>query len=784
MNESSSFRQGMTMQRKNRPLTSKRILALTLLPLITHAHDKTPKVEEVHIWGKATDADAVNYTSPTSKLTKQDMVAINTATTEDLVKYEPSLVIRRRFIGDSNGTLGVRGANMFQTSRSMVFADGVPLHYLLQSRWSGAPRWTMVSASEIAQIEVIYGPYSAEYSGNAMGGVILIETSIPQKLEFHADLTLMAQDFAAYGFDDTLDGAKGFVSFGNKQGNLSYYLSYNRLDNTAQPQTYYYGNTPNPAANLTSVTGLVKNIDAIPNADGTPVERYYFGDTGVVDNLTDNYKFKLGYDFGNWSSLLNIAFEDRHSATSPTSYLRDSNNQKVWAGNITEDGVALNIPAARLAENTLERQSVSVGIRLRGELNESTTLEANINQFTIARDDSSTGSANSAYSNFDNTGEISSYDDTGWQTADIKLTFEDLGVEGLNLVSGVRYEAFELNQNIYRSNDIQNVHQTELNATSGGKTHLGAAFLQFNWDINSSWDVSLGARYESFKSRDGYYSDDNVNTEHLDLIPTPNTASRELSPKFALGYHANDQITVRYSLARAYRFPIVEELFSQYKAYNTISEANPELKPENGLHHNLMLDYALETGYVRVNFFGETIKNSIESQAETISTGPNAGQSVRTFVPIDEMQTKGIEFIANQHDSLIDRLDIRFNLTWTDSEIVKNAADTKLEGKTYPRMPEWRSNILITYHYTPAWDISTNLQYASNSFGRNDNTDTIKNVYGAQDDYTRIGLKTTYKFSKQLVLGLGIDNLTNQIAYVAHPWPGRTAYLTLNYGHL
>ena len=44
---------------------------------------------------------------------------------------------------------------MFQTSRSMVFADGVPLHYLLQSRWNGAPRWTMVSASEIAQVETL-----------------------------------------------------------------------------------------------------------------------------------------------------------------------------------------------------------------------------------------------------------------------------------------------------------------------------------------------------------------------------------------------------------------------------------------------------------------------------------------------------------------------------------------------------------------------------------------------------------------------------------------------------
>ena len=130
-------------------------------------------VEELVVWGSDADQQFGNP-GPVSVLTQEDFVSINVATTEDVVKYEPSIVIRRRFIGDANGVLGMRGSNMFQTSRSMVFADGVPLHYLLQSRWNGAPRWTMVSASEIAQVKVRYGPFSAEYSGNSMGGVVEI----------------------------------------------------------------------------------------------------------------------------------------------------------------------------------------------------------------------------------------------------------------------------------------------------------------------------------------------------------------------------------------------------------------------------------------------------------------------------------------------------------------------------------------------------------------------------------------------------------------------------------
>ncbi|MDF3012087.1 MAG: TonB-dependent receptor, partial [Cellvibrio sp.] len=211
---------------------------------LLHKHKKNFDIEEVKVWGDARDSVNAGYTNPTSLLTQEDLVSINATTTEDLVKYEPSIVIRKRYIGDSNGTLGLRGSNMFATARSMVFADGVPLHYLLQTRWSGAPRWTMVSASEIAQVEILYGPFSAEYSGNSMGGVVLIETAIPQAREVHVDLDYFVQDFSAYGFSDQLSGYKTFVSYGDtfhsdNLGDLSIYLSYNHLDNDSQPQSYY-----------------------------------------------------------------------------------------------------------------------------------------------------------------------------------------------------------------------------------------------------------------------------------------------------------------------------------------------------------------------------------------------------------------------------------------------------------------------------------------------------------------------------------------------------------------
>ncbi len=739
------------------------------LALSTETVHREAVTEEVHVWGSSLSSADAGYTSPNSILLPRDMVSINAATTEDLVKFEPSLVIRRRFIGDANGTLGMRGSNMFQTARSMVFADGVPLHYLLQSRWNGAPRWTMVSASEIEKVEVLYGPFSAEYSGNAMGGVVLIETAIPQQQEFHIDISTFSQQFDDYGFDDTLHGYKGFASFGNKVGDLSYYLSFNRLENDAQPQTFR--GAARSGDGSTTVSGGIQGVDARNR------ERLWYGDTGVVTAVTNNYKLKVGYDFGAWQSLLNLAFEDRASENVGNSYLRDEQDNTLWRGdNLIDNGYPFAFDSRRLNDNILDRESASVGLRLKGELAQATQIQVNLNQFDILTDQRRASRTHPDDPAFTPAGQINEYEDSGWQTAEAKLASENVLVGGLQIIAGVRHENYELNLNQFDSPDYRSGVKGSLTSRFGGKTEINAAFVQANWDLTASWDLALGARYERFESADGYYSEQDVNTGNVDLVAVPDTDSTKISPKFSIGFTPDNEWRYRYSIAKAYRFPIAEELFRQYESYNSINEANPELKPENGLHHNVMIERALQEGYLRLNLFHESIKDAIESQ----STTTPGGQSLSTFVPLDKTRATGIEFIVNQYD-IIHKLDVRLNITYTDAEIIENAANPEWEGNIYPRMPKWRGNLLATYHVNDIWNLGLTTQYASDAYGRIQNDDSVDNVYGAQDGYTRIGMKTNYSFSEHLSTSFGIDNVTNEIAYVAHPWPGRVFYLSLAY---
>jgi iron complex outermembrane receptor protein len=69
------------------------------------------------------------------------------------------------------------------------------------------------------------------------------------------------------------------------------------------------------------------------------------------------------------------------------------------------------------------------------------------------------------------------------------------------------------------------------------------------------------------------------------------------------------------------------------------------------------------------------------------------------------------------------------------------------------------------------------VRYSSDSFGDLDNSDTATRVFGAHDEYTQLNLRATFALNDSIRFHLGVDNLTDELACVHHPWPGRTGYL-------
>ncbi|MCF6354412.1 MAG: TonB-dependent receptor [Candidatus Polarisedimenticolaceae bacterium] len=739
-------------------------LSFALSPGFAVSAEEVSRLDELVVEGEGAQAPTTHYTSPTTRITDIEAESISVTTVEDFIKYEPGMVVRRRYIGDSNGVVGMRGSNMFQTTRTMVYADGLPLHYLLQTRFSGAPRWSLVAPDETRAVEVVYGPFSAEYSGNAMGGVINIETKLPQEREFHAEASYFAQDYDHLGTDETFEGNRQFFSYGDKYGDLSLYLFHSRLENESQPQSIRYNTSKTLAGGETAVTG------AYTGQTSTGGDIINYADSGSEDVVTNLTKLKLGYEFGDWLARFTLAYEERDRDTDPSNYLVDAAGNPFWSGEAAFNGRAVTVRRSHFSVSEQDRDTVLVGLGLEGPIGTSSwTMKGNFSYFDVMEDERRQSDENPADPTYDRSGRITEYDDTGWETLDLKAHTERfLGRSDMNFVAGYHYDHYSLEIHSYNSSDYTTGEKTSRRQSTGGETFTHAIFGQWGWNFAPAWDVALGARYERWKMEDGFYYKWGGDMENY-----KDRTERGFSPKFSLGLTPQGLWKYRYSVAKAYRFPIVEELYKNEEATNSTSIADADLEPEIGIHHNLMAERKIPGGFLRVNLYHEVIDDVIFSQRITLPDST----TVSSFLPIDEVTTTGLEFMLQQSRVFNTNLDVRFNVAYTDSEVTQHDADPSMEGNNMPRMPDWRSNLLLSYHINAMWDSSVGVRYASNSYGRLDNTDDEEQVFGAQDSYTFVDLKVNFRPTKESRIGFGVDNVTDEKAFVYHPWAQRSFYM-------
>jgi iron complex outermembrane receptor protein len=724
-------------------------------PMLLAAHD-TPRLEELRVEGHQRER-TVSQVAPSTEITAAELESINLSTIEDAVSYEPNLVVRRRFIGDANGTLGIRGANMFQNARTLVYADGLPLHYHLQTRWSGAPRWSLVAPDEVESVEVLYGPFSAVYPGNAMGGVVRISTRMPEAREIKLRGALFNQFYEQLATEETYSGGRFSASYGNSLGDFGVLGFYSHLQNEGQPMTQFFAEPEALEAPAVGSGGIRGE-----NAAGDPV--VYYGDSGAEDSRTGLLKLRTTYQRGDYHLRTTLAYEQRSGSNdTPNTYVSDSDGNPVWQGATLLDEQTYVIKGANFSERAQERRSLLVGAGLTGPLTDDWSLDINASHFQVIEDIEKRSARNPADSVFDGSGRITTYDDTGWTTLDLSASTDRFaGHNTMVMTVGGHYSHYSLGIRSYDSGG----EKSSLRSASGGETLTQALFAEYAWHFAAQWDLTLGARYEHWQASEGYVGQQSH----------PERSASGISPKLSLGYAPSTSWELRYAVARALRFPLVEELYQNVSRATSIQTANVQLEPEDGLHHNFLVERLLGNGYARVNLFQETVDDVVFNQLGIVD-----GTEISTFLGIDEVVTRGAEFILSQPGIAQSKLDIRFNLSYLDAEITENRVNPAVEGKQFPRLPQWQFNLLLTYNLNSRFTASSGLRYASNSFGELDNSDSASRTFGAHDSYLFLNLKAAWEATDKLKLAVGMDNVTNETAFVHHPWPSRTLYLEAGY---
>jgi len=345
---------------------------------------------------------------------------------------------------------------------------------------------------------------------------------------------------------------------------------------------------------------------------------------------------------------------------------------------------------------------------------------------------------------------------------------------------------------------------------SQGKTQTEAYWLQDAWNFHKDWKLTLGGRLESWHAYDGY---------NASLLPSvkdrkgkitdigglkgfnqPDRNETHFSPKFKMTWKSMDRLQIGASVAQAYRFPTVTELFQTTTTttggVTTISNGNPNLKPEEALSSELATEYFLDKGKVRLSLFQERVNNAIYTQAGFL---PNGGY-ISSPQNVRQTQTFGVEFAGEANDIGIQGLDFAGNFTWADSHITKNSESDRAalltptnpanpyaklpsEGARQPRVPEWRASATVAYRPTDKWTNSVSMRYSSKQFSQLNNSDTNGGTYQGNTAFFVVDLRTKYQITKQVAVAAGIDNVNNAEYWIFHPFPARTYFAELKFDY-
>ncbi|MEO7496169.1 MAG: TonB-dependent receptor [Massilia sp.] len=698
---------------------------------------------------------------------------INASDSEDALKYLPSLLVRKRYIGDYNhAVLSTRASGTGNSARSMVYADGILLSNYLGNGAGFTPRWGMVTPEEIDRVDVLYGPFSAAYAGNSVGAVVDYVTRMPTTFEAHARLGYASQKFDLYSTSERDTAKQASASLGNRGGRFAWWFNLNRLDSVGQPlvlATRLLSEGVAPAAGTPVVAGAIAGI----NNKGQ--DWWLLGTTTGYHTVQDHAKLKLAYDITPaMRASYTMGWWKNDTDGGVSSYLRDTAGNPVYAGNVVIGGrqYNLNTPSLAFAPNLNALAHLMQGLSLKTHTKGVFDWEIALSQYDYRRDLLRAPTATLPAAAAGGGGRITDIDGTGWRNLNLRGTWRPFG---LDRGAGAHVIEFGYQQDAYRLRTLVSTTADWIHGAAGarfsafnGNTAMKSLFAQDTWTMSPRWKGTFGARLERWSAYGGELGN------ALAIVRFGQERSEShVSPKAALAWQLDAGWVLKASTGRAVRMPTVSELYQGGINGDTIVNTDPGLKPEKSWTSELSAERTAGKDSLRATLFFERTRDALYSQALT--------STVSTVQNVDAIRTNGLEVSWQAFDVAIAGLDLSGSATFTDSIITANKGFAASVGKQQPRVPKWRATGVASYQRNERLSYSLAARYSGVQYGQLDNSDTNGFSYLGFSRFFVVDARARFKIDRQWSVALGIDNLNNYKYWAFHPYTQRTVVAELKF---
>lgn len=703
----------------------------------------------------------------------------NATDSEDALKYFPSLLVRKRYIGDYNhAILSSRASGTGNSARSAVYADGILLSNYLGNGIGGLsfpPRWGLVTPEEIERVDVMYGPFSAAYPGNSVGAVVDYVTRMPTHFEAHAKMGYVSQPFELYGTNTTTRSWQASTSVGNKSGDWAWFLNFSHTDSEGQPLTF----ATRTLASGTPGTAGTPVTSAVPGLNSANAPWWILGSGTAYTTRQDHFKAKLAWDI---TPTLRAAYTlgvwQNQSQGRPVSYLRDAAGQPVTSGAINIGGRSYApLTGSDFALTNESLLHTMHGLSVKSHTQGVFDWEVAASLYDYGKDQKRQNSAANALPGAASggPGTLADGNGTGWNNLALKGIWRPGGMQGAHIVDfGFQQDSYQLDylSSAIPGNWLQDGPGARVSEV-GGKTRLQSLYAQDAWSFAPRWKTVLGLRGERWSAYDG-------STAIPGAAPAIDTRWAErsethFSPKAALSWQWLPDTVLKASAGRAVRFPTVSELYGATATANAQYINDPNLRPEKSWTTELSAEKDLGSSLLRLTFFTEDTHDALYTQT-TLDTVAN--RNVSRVQNVGRIQTKGLELAWSGSDVLRRGLDLNASVTYADSVIKDNAGFVTVPGDTIgkrqPNVAKWRASALASYRWNERWSTSVGARYSGPQFRTLDNSDVNGFAYMGVSKFFTVDLRARYRIDKHMVASFGIDNANNYQFWNFHPYPQRS----------
>lgn len=546
---------------------------------------------------------------------------------EAFVKIPGVYVGRLSGIGSTTSQTVMRGVNA--ANSVVVLVDGVQVN----DSYNGSVTWSAIPVDMVKRVEVLRGPASVLYGGNALAGVINIITKDVDKTSVNLKLS--------YGSNNTQNHSL-YVA-GKASDKLDFNVNYEKKKTD--------GYITDPVLSSKAVFG------AETTTTNTGAKRWIIGNKGKRqwDENTVGVGFKYHFDESKSLALDFTKNEYEYSYSAPTSYFGDDIIKKA--------GTYFSTPGEKAS-----------------------------NKYNMTYNDSENGwKAVVGYSDQYKQHDTSISKATDSSKPNTRFSFDLQKNQTIsannNAVFGLNYRKDEMDATVYKLADKFNSDsKIAVDSMASGTNKSFSAYVMDEHKFSERWTATAGLRYDKW-STDGRI----LLPNKTEAINYDESAYDNWSPSLSVMYKPEADSSVYLSWGKAFEAPSLYRMYSSSYSSNVYNIANPNLKPQKdetfelGYKKDLNNKSAIGVSVYDTKYKGLLYKNSL---------GVVDGMNATCYQNAGEAEAKGFELELNHNFD--DKWSAFLNYTY-QNPVIKKALKATEKDKYVTAIPKEVFRAGVTY---------------------------------------------------------------------------------------